>query len=272
MKRHFNCKFDIDEEQEIISFYRGSNLSETAKQFHVSNGAIRNILKAYDIKIKSQSEGMRGLQNARKHYLDENFFDSIDTQEKAYILGLFCSDGCLSIRGNDIRLSFSNNDLELLEIIKRSMRTSYKIYKRKNSNNYEIQLTNKKIGLAIQKQGCVQRKSLTLSYPENIPPDLDSHFIRGMWDGDGSFLIKSQKRSRSKEYEYLYCSLCGAEPVINRIAEIIYLSTGVLGKPRKHGSIFRIQYSVGNAFLVRDYLYHNARLFLKRKFVTAYKV
>ena len=68
-------------------------------------------------KAKSQSE----LQ--RKYNIDETFFDVIDTEEKAYFLGLLYADGCNATNRNAVILSLKEDDKEILEKIKQSFTT-----------------------------------------------------------------------------------------------------------------------------------------------------
>jgi hypothetical protein len=42
--------------------------------------------------------------------MDEEFFNIIDSEEKAYFLGMLMSDGCVS--GNTIRLQLNGNDVD----------------------------------------------------------------------------------------------------------------------------------------------------------------
>lgn len=50
--------------------------------------------------------------------INDSFFEKIDTEEKAYFLGLFYADGCNYINGNASRvaLSLQEDDKKILEI------------------------------------------------------------------------------------------------------------------------------------------------------------
>src|SRR5271155_4421936 len=52
----------------------------------------------------------------RKYPVNDNFFEDIDTEEKAYYLGLLFADGCNhSGRVNKIELSLAKQDVYILE-------------------------------------------------------------------------------------------------------------------------------------------------------------
>ena len=88
--------------------YTGKQLSEL---FPISSVAINNLLRRNGYKSKSQSE----LQ--RKYPIVEDFFDKIDTEEKAYILGLLYADGCNQTERNSVIISLKEDDKEILEKI-----------------------------------------------------------------------------------------------------------------------------------------------------------
>ena len=57
----------------------------------------------------------RDTSRYRKYSLDINYFDVIDTQDKAYILGLLYADGNVSLNKCTISLSLQESDMEILE-------------------------------------------------------------------------------------------------------------------------------------------------------------
>ena len=58
---------------------------------------------------------------SRKYNFDENFFDKIDTEEKAYWLGFIYADGAIFKRTLSIRLS--TKDIHHLEKFKKILNT-----------------------------------------------------------------------------------------------------------------------------------------------------
>lgn len=74
-KRKFSKK---DIEDMIISYKNGGNISRVAKEFGCSSSYILKIMKNNNVPIIPQT------QTQRKRLINENFFNIIDTEEKAY--------------------------------------------------------------------------------------------------------------------------------------------------------------------------------------------
>ena len=81
----------IKEEQfeEIANLYlQGYSIRKLEEKYGVSNSAISRVLRVLDIKARDNSH------KGRKYTIDENYFDEINTPNRAYILGLLYADGC----------------------------------------------------------------------------------------------------------------------------------------------------------------------------------
>jgi len=66
-----------------------------------------------------------------------------------------------------------------------------------NKNQYGLTLHNKHISTKLNQLGCVAKKSLILKFPEwLIDSELQRHFIRGYFDGDGC-ISSSQRKNRN---------------------------------------------------------------------------
>ena len=159
--------------------------------------------------------------------LNENVFDSIDTEEKAYWLGFLFADGYISsapiTAGSD-----NNHRIEIcLALIDTghlfkfnsfmcSKEQKVKVYNYKDVKGKDKQhakwfISNKHLWETLNSHGCTPKKSLTLKFP-NIDifksKDLIRHFIRGYVDGDGSI---SHNKNR------LYLSILGTENFLKGI-------------------------------------------------------
>lgn len=71
MKRHFNCKFTINQEKEICNEYTiGKSISNIAMSMGSSNGAVLNVLKKNGIDRRNQSEAQTGVyRNDREKFI-----------------------------------------------------------------------------------------------------------------------------------------------------------------------------------------------------------
>jgi len=127
--------------------------------------------------------------------LINDFFETIETQPKAYWLGFIMADGCVSrTQGDKVQIKLHQKDVGHLRKWHQAIRCSNKICTiqphYKQSSVYSTQMCDD-----LEKHGCTQRKSLTLQYPD-IPFDLHRHFVRGYFDGDGSIGVHKTGQAR----------------------------------------------------------------------------
>lgn len=247
--------------------YTGADL---AKEYPISSAAINGLLRRNGYKAKAQSE----LQ--RKYSIQENFFDEINTEEKAYILGLLYADGCNNTSRNAVTLSLKESDKHILEHISKLIQptkplryiNTAKQRRRKgfenSSNHYQLTIANKHISEMLVELGCGKAKTHTLTFPteEQLPKSLHRHFIRGYFDGDGS--VSSGKRCK--------INFIGTIDFIEELQSVFYnnlgLSKTVLTQRWKHRDNNIRSIGIAGAkqcVKFRKWLYKDASIFLIRK-------
>ena len=181
-------RLDHKEKGELFSKYEtgGYTGTDLAKEYNISAVAINALLRRHGYKARSQSE----LQ--RKYPVDESFFDKIDTEQKAYILGLLYADGYNNTDRNAVALSLKESDKDILlkitGIIQPSKPLSFIKFNNKNwSNQFRMVVQNKHISKRLVELGCGKKKTFKIKFPMNnqVPECLLNHFVRGYWDGDG---------------------------------------------------------------------------------------
>ena len=112
--------------------------------------------------------------------------------DMAYILGFIFADGCLVEHRNGYHgLDITSKDLQLLRLIKERLDAEHKISRKERG--YHIQIRNQEIYNSLLRLGLTPRKSKTIKFPI-IPKRHSSHFIRGLFDGDGSVMIWREPR------------------------------------------------------------------------------
>jgi hypothetical protein len=155
---------------------------------------IRNVMERNDgmymclhCSRKLKSTG-RDNPNCKYKDLDDDFYTSVDSEFKAYLLGWIASDG--TITNGTITIEIKDVDIDILEILRYNICKSAPIARRYNGSMDSIKLSihSKKIvedvcGLLDIVPG---KKSRTVKFPVNISDDLKWHFIRGLFDGDGT--------------------------------------------------------------------------------------
>jgi len=122
--------------------------------------------------------------------MHENYFENIDTFEKAYWLGFLITDG--SVKCNRVILSLSIKDefiidkfIEALNIPKERKR--YYIHKLngKEYSSVTISLISEKMVSDLKHFNVVQRKTFICIFPKLENRNLDLALLSGCFDGDG---------------------------------------------------------------------------------------
>ena len=168
----------------IINKYLNENytLKQLGKEFNCSYPTIRNLLNKHKIKSRGNKQG---------YPRDEFYFNTIDTEEKAYWLGFLYADGC--VHSNNYEISVNITDREHVEKFKTAIKafnhniTEIQDKRFQNAKTlYQFSIRDKQLHQDLIKWGCIPQKSLLINKIPNIPRDYISHFLRGYFDGDGS--------------------------------------------------------------------------------------
>lgn len=168
----------------IINMYNnGFLIREISRQTSISKYRIGKLFRNNNIITK------RG-QN-RKRKIDETTFETIDTDNKAYLLGLICSDG--SIDNDGYGFQICSKDIEILEYAKSILNSDHSICKvssydtrtKKVYTRYNVHFCSKKMVNDLKKMGLTNNKSF-----DCVMPEFDNiyfwSFLRGLFDGDGT--------------------------------------------------------------------------------------
>lgn len=170
-----------------------------AKALDISVDEIRYFLKKNNIH-KKQSPG--DFDEYRKHKINKKYFDVIDSEDKAYFLGLIYADGYIPNSGFSI--SLKEEDKYILETLCRYIETDLgciKLIKAKEQNGfkarsyYRLTICCTEIAQKLHEYGAIQNKSLILQPPKNIPEKMLNHFIRGFVDGNGCIFFDKNTKS-----------------------------------------------------------------------------
>jgi intein/homing endonuclease len=199
--------------------------------------------------------------SSRKYILNERYFEEIDSQNKAYILGFIFADGCVSKKKYELIIKLHNQDTNILEDIKKELSTNTPIKTLTNYKNHQscLRISSKKICSDLIKLGVTPSKTFTIEFPE-LKPELVKHFIRGYFDGDGC-LYNGGRDKKSNIYNIFTAS----EKFKNSIIECLNL-IGINTRCyyRNNGySINIVRYK--DTYNFYNYLYNDSEMFLKRK-------
>jgi len=272
--------------------YYKLNPEEVLKLYneHKSTYIVADILKLKNANQVTRILKANGIQLiARKYFIDENYFETIDTEDKAYWLGFLAADGTIRLRhggaekkkrGSSIVLKLAIKDEHHLKKFAKVFGGDSRITYQRDytttrkgeesySDNCRVSINSNKLVEDIMNKGVIPRKSFTLDKP-NIDPIWYSHFIRGYFDGNGSVGFKTKEGKRSNR-----------DLVIDRL----HLSIATVAEDFKVWFIehFRSldidfvtigKYDMGckntkGTYRFLDYIYKDATVFLERKYEIA---
>jgi len=271
-KPNYNEVIFSDEDiKTIIDLYENNHESSVkiGKRFNVSHKVILKLLKKYGINVDQK-------KSVKKYTLDEHYFDEIDTQDKAYILGLLYSDGSNGLSKGTISLSLQEDDREILEQIRITVNSSkpleYIDYSNKNDfgyhykNQYRLLFFSIHMCRTLNDIGMIPNKSLKLQFP-NIPSELYSHFIRGYFDGDGSLVQSIKNDNNHPILVTLTSTKSFCNTVSNIIQEVLGVHSCITEASCRNGITNVLSISGRNVckkFL--DWIYQDANLYMQRKY------
>lgn len=266
-------KLSEKEEEQVIKLYNdGMTIEEIHENYFkekISSGGINYILR---------QNGVTRRTGQKSQLKNHDFFENIDTEEKAYWLGFLYADG--SVRHNkekgesySIRLELKKDDKYIIEEFVKSigLNKQVKEYKDKNprfkgydtiKHNAYIAFNSTKMFKDLESWGVVQNKTFKIKRLPTIPKELMNHFIRGYFDGDGSVYENSASGN-------LRVSIYGTYDFVSDILNFLNKEIGVpLTKVTKQKSANVSFMNISKKDSVYDfynYIYKDATVFLKRK-------
>lgn len=308
-------RFTEEDKQFVIDNYDKMTLIEIGKKLGVSNQSINNLRKRLGLKTvdtrsnerittKSQDQFIinnyssmdtnliakhLGLSSTQvknralklgvrkpKSTYNRDYFETIDTAEKAYWLGFIYADGYVidnESSGNyEFAIELQSTDSDHLKKLNKSLNSDKQIGFRSRSKeslrkftkieNYNkvcdscfVRYYDIKIVRDLAKYGVIQNKTYSMKLPE-LDRELMSHFLRGFMDGDGcisggTISFRSWKKDFAESIVKIFNEECNSdlkEPYMDGTSYHV-----VFGKKEQVKSIL-------------TYLYKDAEIYLDRKY------
>lgn len=267
------------QKEEIVSKYLTGKYTCKAlgKEYGISGCSISSLLKRRSIPVNNNQVELQS-----KYILNHDYFNIIDMERKAYFLGFLFADGC-NHQDNSIRISLQERDKYILEQLNTEIgsnrplgfeKTS-KYTKFKNAQDtYSLSITSQNMSEQLERLGCVRKKSLILKFPlkEHVPEHLIPHFIRGYFDGDGSFVAHMMKckggRYLHQQYKFSFTStLEFCESVKKIIVDKFNIPVGIYERRKNSGkNSYELNITGKKVFDVLDWLYKDSTIHLHRKY------
>ncbi len=190
----------------------------------------------------------------------------------AYAICLLVTDGSLSKDGRHI--SFTSKDKEMMENFQRSLKVMCHIGKKSSGSvnekkYYVIQIGDVLFYEFLLNIGLMPNKSRIL---ENIkiPDKYFFHFLRGHFDGDGTFYSYFDPRWKSSFMFYL-TFISASEKHIIWLRKTISRLAKVDGHFGKSNSVYRVRYAKAESLRLLQKMYDNASISLSRKTIKIFE-
>lgn len=229
-------------DKEISNRYLdGESACSIAKSYNTYHHTIIRHLKNQGIKI-------------RPRYPDDcNFFDKW-SEKMAYVFGYWFADGWMS--GSRYRIGISSKDIshleKMIDIIGYGARMRY----RKNHVS-SIMIDNKHAWNTLLSLGGLPRKSKNAKLPI-IPKKYLNHFVRGLFDGDGTVVI-------SKTGYPTIGFASGTKSFLQELEQVLPLLGNTI-TVSNFGATYSLCYFGKSAQKILEYIYGSCNIYLDRKY------
>lgn len=256
----------------------GISIKKCAEKFGLKRWDLSNYLKNNNIKkhekVLATINGeqyiisQKNSHGARRHSVDDTFFDNIDTEEKAYWLGFFLADASVSSNKDTISIGLSIRDYDHLHRLKKSLDITYPIREFVSSNGYDsciISFNSKNIKEKLISYNVIPNKKKYGKRPFLLLNDnLIKHYIRGFFDGDGCVSEAVRKENGNKRYAI---EIASCQEMLIFIKDFLAKNNIELSDIREHMTIYEIRTS-NNFEIIKFFnlIYKDANIYLPRKY------
>lgn len=196
-----------------------------------------------------------------KYERNSKVFEKIDSEEKAYWLGFLYADGYIDEVNSLLIVGLQEKDKDHILKFRAFLETNAPFQDKINNQGKPyrfFRLYDQQIVKDLNEKGLYKKKSLTLQPPTCVPDDLLIHWVRGLFDGDGS-IYPAKISKNSIRYRI---NLTGTK-------EILLFSQKILGIEKKLDNYSSVpKFIVAGKQEVVDVLqrmYLDSTVFLDRK-------
>lgn len=187
----FKRKYDESQALEMVQMYlAGNTTEEIAEVFGLTDHTVAKALRRYNVEIRKSAR--------RSAVKNHDYFETIDTPEKAYFLGWMITDGSVVIhktrpeRSPTIGIELQGGDKYIIEMFATALGAGIdKVRTFEKRNHAQFRFASQKMADDLSKYGVVPNKTYSAYIPQNIKEDLVPHMCRGIFDGNGTFVYSN---------------------------------------------------------------------------------
>lgn len=259
-----------DFKKSVVDYYKSKpmSFSTVSEKFNIPICAVRKILKDCPIYSKVR------IFNPN---LNESYFENIDTEAKAYFLGLIISDGNVFNPNNITKgkgsmwtsITLDSNDSYILEYFRKEVGLSSVVASDGRGASY-VAVRSNKMAKDLEQYHIVPRKSFITQFPFNVPKSMYRHVVRGIFDGDGSINARQRVFKDGRNRFMHKMSFCGSHRLMEELSSLIQEFTNMKTKAKVYDYKKRILSEFGfgsmeNMKKFGTWIYKDSTIYLKRK-------
>ena len=218
-----------------------------------------------------------------KNVSNENYFNDIDCDLKAYLLGFFLADGCITMNSgckNSYKLSINISEIDknLVELYQQTICPNNKItisnYTKGAKNRkptYQIKWTSNIMKKDLENFNIYPKKTQDLNFEfpfEKLNTKFHFSFIRGFFDGDGALSYEKDK------VQFTFAFYATSKLFLEQIGDLFKTEFNVdykiIGCKKSTMTLYQINFNSNNKrkyFIEKLYnkMYNNSEFSLDRK-------
>lgn len=164
---------------------------------------------------------------------NKDYFEDINTTNKAYWLGFMYADGCVTTK-NRWYFGLQSADAEHVQYFLNDFNCNTRVRLSKNDTFCSFMIKNKKMYDDLVDKGVVRGKTFCLTFPDEsiLKKKYYSHFIRGFFDGDGCLYYKQVERKNRPNKNQTFLAkeinfVCASLEFITKFKSVIEEECGV---------------------------------------------
>jgi len=246
----------ILQQRVALLYMTGLSITSVARELNIGRTSCWNALRRRSLARDNTSI---------PRLVDHTFFDTIDTEAKAYWLGFLTADGHVNDRS--VRLQLANKDTAHIHLFAKALGSTHSISS--SGGKSQIAISSRKLATSLQLLGFDTNKTET-AHPVTLAPQLERHYWRGLVDGDGSVSWLTSTRHRGGRMAWV--RLVGTAKIVDGFTAFVNKTINIYVKRQKHSSIWVVDYRCKSAKRVAKLLYASATIALPRKQGTARKM
>lgn len=221
---------------------------------------------------------------------NDDFFNEIDSEIKAYLLGFYLGDGSVNLPTEkrvryEFRVTVSEKDVHILNLYQKYISPESSVHiaaKAKLSkirgkyfyskNQFGIDINSKKLCLTLDGYGYGQNKTYKEKHLPLIEDKFMNSFLRGYFDADGVCITgeynRSDRHTNTKRVKSTFCITSKDKFILEDIQKHLLekLNIDIKIYHEKPKDVYNLK-SACNPYLVKlyHYFYDNAEFYLGRK-------